>query len=256
MELPRAPEGFGEPIATAPGGGGGRGGGGRGAGGGAPDAAGAQGRRGGGGGGFGGGGGPQVYAGDYLLTLRVGSRQLTKQLRVNLDPNIRFTEAEFQAQMNAVNEAQALNSTMTEVVNRMESLTQQLTTLSDTLRRTAGMTEAGDRNAASRASQSGVAADIRAALDQLGKLRTKLMRECNQGYRCGTKLQGNVSSLLGGISGLTGPPTAGQMLLLRELKDETAQAANELNTIISTTVKKINDQLSNQPHIITGAPVR
>jgi len=269
MELPRAPgapEGAVGSGGRGGGGGGGRGGGGGGGrGAGAADAPGSsaaaegeeqEGGGGRGGGGRGGGGGPQVYAGNYTLTLSVGSKQLTKPLRVNIDPRIKFTEADFQAQMNAINEAQALNNTMTEVVNRMENVTQQLTTLSDTLRRNAGMNESGGATGRNAAAQGGVAADIRTALDQLGKLRTKLMRECNQGYRCGNKLQGNVSSLVNGVSGLTGPPTAGQLLLLRELKDEVAQAANELNTIISTTVKKVNDQLNNQPHIITGAPIR
>jgi photosystem II stability/assembly factor-like uncharacterized protein len=216
---------------------------------------------------FGFGGGPQVVPGEYTLTLRIGGKQLSKTVRVELDPRVKIAEADLQAQLSAALELQALSSTLNDVVGRVDDLTRQLTALTDTLRRgqEAGpiTTEGGDVSANSGnapprrgAGPSGVAADIRTALDQLRKLRATLVRECTMNYRCPPKLREETNSLLNSVTGPIAPPTEGQKLRLREVKEEIAKAVAELNTIASTTIKKINDQLSGQPHIMAGAPIR
>jgi len=210
------------------------------------------------GGGFGGGGGrggagsaPQVVPGEYNVTLNVGAYKATKPVRVVLDPHVKVAEADLQTQFTTALEVQALATSVAEVVNRVEDLTRQLTTLSETLRRSAA---SGDARAT--ASQSAVAADARTALDQLGQLHSRLVRECSMSYRCGAQLRENVNSLLGSVTGPIARPSDGMLLLLSEYKDETAQAIAELNKIISTSIKKVNDQLGNQPHIIVGPPIR
>ena len=47
-----------------------------------------------------------------------------------------------------------------------------------------------------------------------------------------------------------------QQTVLQELAAETAQAIAELNRITETSIKKLNEQLSSQPHIATGAPLK
>lgn len=64
------------------------------------------------------------------------------------------------------------------------------------------------------------------------------------------------TELLGSVSNPIAPPTDAQKLRLRELREETAKAAADLNTIVSTRVKQINDKQAGQPHIVAGAPIQ
>jgi hypothetical protein len=56
-------------------------------------------------------------------------------------------------------------------------------------------------------------------------------------YRCGAKLRENVSSLLNSVAGPIARPSDGMLLLLREYKEETAQATAEMNAIV-VSIKK------------------
>jgi hypothetical protein len=195
--------------ASAPGGPGAPpGSGGRGAGGGDRGAGGA----GGGGGGRGSGGAPQVVPGDYVVTLQIGSKQMSKPVRVVLDPKVKVSQADLQAQFNAAKEVQALGLLVNDLVNRVEDQIRQVTPASDSARRP--------------------------ALDRLNQLHAKLVRECSMSYRCGAKLRENVNSLLSSVTGTIARPSDGMLLLAREYKEEAAQAAAELNTILSTATKK------------------
>ncbi len=170
---------------------------------------------GGGGGGRGGGGSPQVVPGDYVVTLQVGSKQVTKPARVVFDPKVKVSQADLQLQFNTAQEVQALAVTVGDLVNRVEEFTRQLTSAADPAQR--------------------------AALDQLNQLHGKLVRECTMTYRCGAKLRENVNSLLSSITGAIARPSDGMLLLVREYKEETTQATAELNRIIATSGKKIDD---------------
>jgi photosystem II stability/assembly factor-like uncharacterized protein len=164
---------------------------------------------GGGGGGRGGGGSPQVVPGDYVVRLRAGSSQISKLVRVVLDPKIKVAAADLQAQFNTALEVQALTVTVNDLVNRVEALISQL---------------ASD-------------AANRPALDKLKELHGKLVRECSMTYRCGPRLRENVSSLLNSVAGPIARPSDGMLLLLHEYKDETAQATAQLSAIVSSIQK-------------------
>ena len=58
------------------------------------------------------------------------------------------------------------------------------------------------------------------------------------------------------VSGPIAPPTEAQKLRLRELKDETAKAVAVLNALLDGSIKRINEKLSGQPHVMTGVSVQ
>ena len=219
-----------------------------------------------GGGRFGGGGGPAVVPGDYTITLTAGGKQLSKTVRVGLDPRVKVSDADLNAQLDAALKLRDLSSTLNSVVARVDDLTRQLTTLSETMRRVpdAAATAAaravdgdGSGPAARNVGQTGNAtADINAALDELKKLRLTLVREASFGYRYPPKLREDVQSLSGSISSAIAPPTEPQMLRIREVTEETQKAVADLNAIISGSIRRVNDNLSSQPHVVTGSAVR
>jgi photosystem II stability/assembly factor-like uncharacterized protein len=213
-----------------------------------------------GGGRFGFGGGPAVVPGDYTITLRAAGKQLSKTVHVLLDPRVKVSDADLNAQLDAALKLRDLSSALNSVVARVDDLTRQLTTLSETMRRVpdpaaTAAVRAGDGEgsgpAARNSGQSDNAtADINAALDELKKLRATLVREAPFGYRYPPRLREEVQSLGGSISAAIAPPTEAQMLRLREVTEETQKAAADLNGIIGGSIRRINDKLSNQPHVV------
>jgi photosystem II stability/assembly factor-like uncharacterized protein len=209
------------------------------------------------GGGFGGGrfgfgaGGQAVLPGEYTVTLTAAGKKLSKPVKVQLDPRIKISEAELAEQLKAGREAGELVTRVNRLVQRVDDLTSQLNALANRMPR-GGPAAEGDGNGASSINP----ADLKTAQDDLKKLRAKLVRDCTMNYRCPAKLREEVTSLMGGINGGISAPTAGQKTVMQELQTETAQAIAELNRITETSIKKLNEQLSNQPHIAPGAPLK
>lgn len=219
------------------------------------------------GGRFGFGGGPPAVPGDYTITLRAGGKQLTKTVRVGLDPRIKVSEADLVLQLEAALKLRDLSSTLNGVVGRVDDLTRQLTTLAESMRRggdaagPAAAARAGDGDSGEPVARSAVQpdnamADISSALEELKKLRATLVREAPFGYRYPPRLREEVQSLMGSITSAIASPTESQMLRLREVTEETQRAVAELNAIIGGSIRRINEKLSSQPHIMTGSPVK
>jgi photosystem II stability/assembly factor-like uncharacterized protein len=214
---------------------------------------------------FGFGAGPYVVPGDYTITVRASGKQMSKAVKVSIDPRIQISDADLQAQFTAALELRELSSTLNTVVARIDDLTEQLTSMAGKVRQgpedpptPAGD---GDGNGAAGSGQPGqgvssIGADINAALEQLKNLRATLVRERNFGYRYPPKLREEVNSLMGSVTGAIAPPTEPQLLRLREVKEETEKAVADLNTIQTTTIRKINEKLSGQPHIVTGPVIK
>jgi len=219
-----------------------------------------------GGGRFGFGGGPAVVPGDYTITLRAAGKQLSKTVHVGLDPRVKVSDADLNAQLDAALKLRDLSSTLNSVVARVDDLTRQLTTLSETMRRVpdpaaTAAVRAGDGESSGPAARNSgqsdnATAEINAALEELKKLRATLVREAPFGYRYPPRLREEVQSLGGSISAAIAPPTEAQMLRLREVTEETQKAAADLNGIVGGSIRRINEKLSSQPHVVTGSAVR
>jgi hypothetical protein len=181
----------------------------------------------------------------------VAGKKLSKPVKVQLDPRIKISEAELAEQLKAGKEAGELATRVNRLVQRVDDLTNQLNALANRAPRGGPGVGEGEGGG-----QSVNPADLKTAQDDLKKLRAKLVRECNMGYRCPSKLREEVTSLMGGLNAGIGAPTDGQKTVLQELQAETAQAIAELSRITETSIKKLNEQLSSQPHIATGAPLK
>ena len=92
------------------------------------------------------------------------------------------------------------------------------------------------------------------ALADLRKLRDeKLLRPlAGLGYRQYPRLREEVNSLLGSVTRPVSRPTDAQALRHTELIGETSQVQQELNTIVTGRIAKLNELLKNLPHVITG----
>ena len=203
--------------------------------------------------------------GEYTITLRAAGKQLSKTVRVGLDPRVKVSDEDLARQLDAALKLRDLSSTLNSVVARVEDLTRQLTTLAETMRRApdaapAAAGRAGDGNGTGPAANAGQSdnamGDINAALDEMKKLRATLVREASFGYRYPPKLREEVNSLMGSVSSPIAAPTEPQMVRLREVTEETQKAVADLNAIIAGSIRRVNEKLSSQPHVVTGSALR
>ena len=189
------------------GGGGGRGGGGGGRGGapggGAAGAAGAaappQGGGGGGRGGFGSGGSPSALPGDYTVVLKVGSLEMRKPLKVQMDPRITVSATDLQAQLDAGLALRDMTGRIGQMITDADNLIGELTS-------TAARNDASGQKA-------------KALLDKAKALRFQMGRLPGEmGYRIEGRLREEIQSLSGSVTANPGALTAGEKQRLGEVK--------------------------------------
>jgi photosystem II stability/assembly factor-like uncharacterized protein len=207
-----------------------------------------------GGGRFGFGGGPAALPGDYTLTVRAAGKEFSKTVRVDIDPRVKISPAELEAQLSAALELRELSAAVNRIVTRVDELTRQLTNLAEGPRPGApppssGSAGRGGNGDAAFPQGGGARQEISAALEELRKFRLTLVREGQMSYRYAPKLREEVNSLLNAVSGPVAAPTEPQLLRLRELKDEVAAAQRGLDGIVNGAVKRVNDRLAGQPHV-------
>ena len=208
----------------------------------------------GGGGRFGRGGGAiAVLPGEYTVTLRASGRELKAPVKVSIDPRVQVSEADLQAQYDALVALRDVGVRVNSAVARTESLIRQLETLQQQLGRPARRTTSAAERAGGGDQAAGAQPDVRAlvtrALDELRAFRLTLVRECTFGYRCGAKLREEVQSLSGGIGNTFARPTDGQMLRIREVTADAEKAAARLDELTRGPVADVNKALEGTPHI-------
>jgi hypothetical protein len=187
---------------------------------------------------FGGAGGAFVLPGDYTVKVKVGSAEFTQPVTVRLDPRVQASPADMAAQLDAANQLSALTGRVNAIIARVDDLVSQLTAL--------------DEVAARQRPVPAWRADVKAAIDALKTFRdTELARPLSGlGYRQYPRLREDVQSLAGSVQRGFRPLNEGEKLRMKELTDQTNQAAAKLNAIISNQIAKVNQATKAMPHIV------
>src|SRR5207248_714857 len=79
-------------------------------------------------------GGPYVVPGDYVVTVHAAGKDLTKTVKVDMDPRVPVTAADLQAQLDAALTLREMTSRINMTVAQAGSLIRQLTALQDRLK--------------------------------------------------------------------------------------------------------------------------
>ncbi len=192
------------------------------------------------GGGRGGGGsqGPAVNPGDYAVKVAVGGRELTGTCAVRLDPQVQASPADLDAQLQGAFAALALQTRMTAVMERVDSLVTQLTAVEAQLAR--------------QQPAPAYRAQVTKTLDAVKAYRDdKLARPtAGLGYRQYPRLREDVSSLVGYFSRGVRAPNEGELLRLKDLTGEVARAEAEVNGFITQHVAAINEAMKGVPRVV------
>jgi len=223
----------------------------------------------GGGGRFGfGPAGPYALPGEYTVTVRVAGRELSRPVKVALDPRVEAKETELTEQLDTSFTALGLVARVNRVIERTDDLLEQLQGLHEQLRRetprsmtSAGTAGNGGSNGNGQAAQSappaqnaapaGPAADVQRAIDTLKKFRDEeLARPLpGLGYRQYPRLREDVMSLASAIQRGFRAPNAGEKLRLQELTDLTGQAEAKLKGIVDGDIATINEAMKGRPRV-------
>jgi len=149
------------------------------------------------------------------VTLKAGATEIKKPLRVEMDPRIQVSPADLQAQLDAGLNLRDLSNRITQMIDQADDLIRELT------------------SAASRTDAS--AARAKTLLDQAKALRFKMGRlPGEQNYRIQGRLRDDIQSLLGSVTAVPGPLTAGEKLRITEVKGELDKLNTEWQTFLGT----------------------
>ncbi|NIM51082.1 MAG: hypothetical protein GTN62_10895 [Gemmatimonadales bacterium] len=193
------------------------------------------------GGGRFGGRGPLVSPGEYTVTLKAGDHELQTTVRVEGDPRIDLSAADYQAQRDVAITLRDLTSRVNGVIGATNSLERQINGLVDAL------------EASSEGGWDSVKTACKAALQEIAAFKDRLTYPIpGLGYRQAPRLREELRSLLRSVTGMASRPTEGEMLRLRELETEIAQVVDELDTLLSTTIRELNEMVGSYPRIVVG----
>ncbi len=206
--------------------------------------------------------GPAALPGEYTVRLKAGGQDLSKAVKVQLDPRIQASEADLTEQFNASMTMLQMVGRVNTILERTNDTIDQLQALHDLIGRQPGRpsmpTAAGGHDGGAPDVQSvapgadPLAADIKGALDTLKKFRDdELARPLpGLGYRQYPRLREEVQTIAGMIQRGFRPPNDGEKLRMKELTQMTDDAASKLNAILGGSVAKINQAMSAKPRIM------
>jgi len=194
--------------------------------------------------GRGGGGGLDVLPGTYTVALAFGGKTLTKTVQVQPDPRSDMTATQLTAQYQTASQLNDVLVRVNRVISNADDLLTQLTSLQAQLRRAQG---SGVQQ------QSAVLPDIDATIKDLRHFRDSVLARpiAGLGYRQYPRLREEAQTVSGMVSRPMMPPTAGELLRLKELGTEADQAQARLDGIVNGRIAKINQSLSGTQHVIT-----
>ena len=206
--------------------------------------------------------GPAVLPGEYKVTVRAAGRELTRPVKVALDPRVEVTPAVLTEQLETAFAALRLVARANQVQERIDDLVEQLQTLREQLSRESGQkvitTSSTNGNGGSDHGQergssatTPLVSDVQQTIATLKKIRDdELVRPLpGLNYRQYPRLREDAQSLAGSIQRGFRPPNAGEKLRLQELTADVDKMAAKVNQVIATDVARINEATRTRPRI-------
>ena len=176
--------------------------------------------------------GPMVVPGKYALKLTVGPKTMTTLLNVRPDPRVDVTVEDLQRQIKLAQEVSGKISRLTEAVEQVRALKQQLTAKNDLLK---------DDSKAKEVVKLGQ--EIVKKLDGLeGKLHNpnaKIMYDL-LAQKGGAQIYSHLNNVLFALTGSDGAPTQGQRDVYNEQSGELEKLEAELKSLVDGDLAKLN----------------
>ncbi|MDR3698517.1 MAG: hypothetical protein P4L56_02710 [Candidatus Sulfopaludibacter sp.] len=190
--------------------------------------------------------GPLVLPGKYTVRLTAGSKTLTRELEVKLDPTIPVTSEALRTQLEINLKLRDMQSGVNDALRGIDSYKSQLDTAEKTVR------------ALDPQATKVLAALITERMQQLSAMELKLARPADiPGYSMGPRLVDRLSALLNAIDRVLDAPTPYQIEHFNELRAEFLANMGDVNRFVEKQIPEINDMLkkNNAGAIMPGKPI-
>ena len=171
-------------------------------------------------------GGPYVVPGDYTVKVHAAGRDLTKTLKVAMDPRVPVSMADLQTQLDAALTLRDMMSKANLAIEHANSLIEQLTALGDRLKK--------------QHSSPALEKEVAAALEAVTKLRDEQLTRPypSMGYRQYPRVAEEIRSLSGSVSRAQAKPTDPETGRLKELTAELDKDVAALNQIVGSRSRR------------------
>jgi photosystem II stability/assembly factor-like uncharacterized protein len=191
--------------------------------------------------------GPQVMPGTYTVKLIVGDKSQEKRLEVRMDPTVKITTEELQAQLDLSMKLRDLQNVASDTLRTYDGLKAQVEQIEKTVK---------ERMPDVPAELTKAIADYKKQLDDtVGAVAT--VGEAGGLGGGPAKVAESLGGLFSGIQGVNAAPTQAQREYFAELQPEFQQKMTTVVKFLNDSVAKINETLRkhNAPTIIAGKPV-
>lgn len=185
--------------------------------------------------------GAPALPGSYTATVIVGDNEASSTFDLRWDPRVEMTAQQMISQHDT-------SAQLVDAVSRVNGLLDEVSDLTEQLETLEGNIEDADVEDIESVSEQ-----IGTALQELQTLDNKLQRPpAGMNYRDYPRLREEVQSLMFGTMGTQGAPTEGQLQVMSELDGDASRLAAELQAVVETTIRQLNEMLGNLPAVIVG----
>ena len=197
---------------------------------------------------FGAPSGPLVLPGEYTVRVSVGSRHMSKTVRVEEDPRIQIGDDELRAHREAWHRVGRLYASADTARRRIIELRTRVNEWAESLKRQPNVPQS-------------VQMAVAAVLKELDELRDHFVPRPRPLGFAGPDLPGTPRPIVGrlgqlysAIGSFTARPTPRQAEMIEELAQELEHLVVRLNRLVEETIPNLNRQLreSNIPHLNPG----
>jgi hypothetical protein len=188
--------------------------------------------------------GPQALPGKYTVKLVVGSKEMSKQLHVEMDPALEVSMSALEAQWKNAMELRDMLSSLNLALRNLDMIESQCKKLLKKIEKNEEIPDAAKK-------------EIGELLDKATYMREHMSREGRNFNWTPGYILGKVSSLFSMIDGANNSPTIHQLDFLEEVRVEFRKSLDDFNGLIIEDIPALNQVL--QRHdldiILTGETI-
>jgi hypothetical protein len=187
--------------------------------------------------------GPPAVPGDYTVTMKVGANEHNAQVTIKGDPRIDMSPADYRAQFEAAKALRDLTSRVNGAVDTTLSLRMQLAGLQQQMKMAGAKSE----------EMKPVAEALDKAMEEVKAIDNRLRQPVmGMMYRQYPRLMEELYMSTIYLVASTSPPTEGQLVVINELKRDAEDLLADVDELVNTTIRDLNEMLGAFPKIMVG----
>jgi photosystem II stability/assembly factor-like uncharacterized protein len=190
--------------------------------------------------------GPPAVPGDYTVSLKIGENEHSTKVTVKGDPRLELSQADYEAQFKAAKDLRELTSKVNGAIDTTLGLRMQLAGLERQMKMA---------GAAGAEQMKPVAEAVKKASEEVKAIDNRLRQPVmGMMYRQYPRMMEELFMSTIFLVASSSPPTEGQLVVIEELKQDAEIILADVDKLVSTTIKDLNQMLGAFPKIMVKPP--